>query len=82
MDLLRFLFLLPVRLLRAIGHVLGLLLRPLFGDVRWSAPGWMHVVQRRPLRSAGILFAAARHLADSNPSNRPTNAMAALALID
>jgi len=58
MDLLRFLFLLPVRLLRAIGHVLGLLLRPLFGDVRWSAPGWMHVVQRRPLRSAGILFAA------------------------
>lgn len=58
MDLLRFLFLLPLRLLRTIGHLLGLLLRPLLGDVRWSAPGWMLAVQRRPLRAAGLLLAA------------------------
>ncbi len=58
MDLLRFLFLLPVRLLRAIGHLLGLLLRPLLGEVSWAAPGWMLAVRRRPLRSAGILLAA------------------------
>ncbi|MFK2875871.1 alpha-2-macroglobulin [Rhodanobacter hydrolyticus] len=58
MDLLRFLLLLPVRLLRMAGHVLGWILRPLLGNVQWSAPGWMHVVRRNPLRSAGTLLAA------------------------
>jgi uncharacterized protein YfaS (alpha-2-macroglobulin family) len=46
MDLLRFLLLLPMRLLRALGHGLGWLLRPVIGNVSWSAPGWMHVVSR------------------------------------
>ena len=58
MDLLRFLFLLPVRLLRIAGRALGLVLRPLLGEVRWSAPGWMRAVRRHPLRSAGILLGA------------------------
>ncbi|MBA2078486.1 alpha-2-macroglobulin [Rhodanobacter sp. PCA2] len=58
MDLLRFLLLLPLRLLRIVGHALGWALRPLFGDLAWSAPGWMHAVQRRPLRAAGILLGA------------------------
>jgi len=58
MGLLRFLFLLPARLLRAVAHLLGLLLRPLFGEVSWAAPGWMLAARRRPLRSAGIALAA------------------------
>ncbi|MGC1550547.1 MAG: MG2 domain-containing protein, partial [Rhodanobacter sp.] len=57
MDLLRFLLLLPVRLLRALGYVLGLILRPLVGNVSWSAPSWMLTVKRRPLHSAGALLA-------------------------
>lgn len=58
MDLLRFLLLLPVRLLRAVGRALGWALRPLLGNVQWSAPGWMHAVRRNPLRSAGAVLAA------------------------
>ena len=58
MDLLRFLLLLPVSLLRIVAHALGCVLRPLFGNVQWSAPGWMHLVRRNPLRSAGSLLAA------------------------
>lgn len=57
MDLLRFLLLLPVRLLRALGYAIGLILRPLIGNVSWSAPGWMLAVKRRPLHSAGALLA-------------------------
>ena len=53
MDLLRFLLGLPVRLVRGLLAVIGLLLRPLVGDVHWTAPHWMPaaaaVVRRRPL---------------------------------
>jgi hypothetical protein len=59
MDLLRFLLLLPVRLLRGIVIALGWLLSPLVGQVNWSAPGWMHAVRRRPLHSLGIVAAVA-----------------------
>ncbi len=65
MDLLRFLLLLPVRLLRALWIVIGWLssllgrlaarlLRPLVGDMNlsWYAPEWMRVVQRRPKHAA------------------------------
>ena len=57
MDLLRFLLLLPVRLLRALLHVIGLGLRPLIGNMSWSAPSWMLLVKRKPLHSAGALLA-------------------------
>src|SRR5579875_1711574 len=59
MDLLRFLLLLPVRLLRGIVTALGWLLSPLVGQVNWSAPGWMHAVRRRPLHSLGIVATVA-----------------------
>ncbi|GGA01623.1 alpha-2-macroglobulin [Dyella caseinilytica] len=59
MDLLRFLLLLPVRLVRGVLAALAWLLRPLVGQVNWSAPGWMHWVRRRPLHSAGIVLVAA-----------------------
>ena len=38
MDLLRFLLLLPLRLVRGLFVGIGLVLRPLLGDVSWSAP--------------------------------------------
>jgi len=37
MDLLRFLLLLPLRLLRGLLTGIGLLLRPLVGQINWSA---------------------------------------------
>lgn len=46
---------LPVRLARALGHALAFLLRPLFGDVRWSAPPWLRVVRARPRQSLGLV---------------------------
>ena len=52
MDLLRYLLLLPMRLLRALGHGIGWLLRPVIGNLSWSAPEWMHAVKRRPRQSA------------------------------
>ena len=55
MDLLRFLLLLPVRLVRGLLSALAWILGPLVGQVTWSAPGWMHAVRRRPLHSAAIL---------------------------
>ncbi len=42
MDLLRFLLLLPVRLVRGLLSALAWILGPLVGQVTWSAPGWMH----------------------------------------
>lgn len=57
MDLLRWLLRLPMRLLRALGRVLGFVLRPLLGDFTWSAPRWMRSVARRPRTSAGIVTA-------------------------
>ena len=59
MDLLRFLASLPLRLLRGIVAVIALLLRPIFGQMSWSAPTWMPAtggwVRRRPLHAAGVL---------------------------
>ena len=56
MDLLRFLLLLPVRLVRGLLSAFAWILGPLIGQVTWSAPGWMHVVRRRPLHSAAVLL--------------------------
>ncbi|TBR39310.1 MULTISPECIES: alpha-2-macroglobulin [Dyella] len=62
MDLLRFLLMLPVRLVRGALWLLGLLLRPLFGGLSWTAPAWMPAsatfVRQRPLRAAGMLAGA------------------------
>lgn len=62
MDLLRFLVLLPVQLLRGLLYLVGLALAPLLGRVSWSAPAWMPVtaalVRRRPLACATGVLAA------------------------
>ncbi|KRE89129.1 alpha-2-macroglobulin [Frateuria sp. Soil773] len=61
MDLLRFLLLLPVRLVRGLLYGIAWILRPLVGSVAWSAPAWMPAsaaaVRRRPLHFAGALAA-------------------------
>src|SRR5580698_4644189 len=60
MDLLRFLLMLPVRLVRGFFYLLGLILRPLIGHVSWSAPSWAPAtgtaIRRRPLHFAGGLL--------------------------
>ena len=65
MDLLRFLLLLPLRLVRGLFAGMGLILRPLLGDVSWSAPVWLPAtggwIRRRPARASGLLVAT--HLA-------------------
>ncbi|WP_425490421.1 alpha-2-macroglobulin family protein [Dyella mobilis] len=38
---------------------LGWILRPLLGEVSWAAPGWMHLVRRRPLQSAAACLSVA-----------------------
>jgi len=62
MDLLRFLLLLPVRLVRGLLTGIGWLLRPLLGELHWSAPAWMPATaaaaRRRPLHFAGGAAAA------------------------
>lgn len=62
MDLLRFLLMLPVRLVGDAFWLMGLVLRPLLGDIAWRAPNWMPAsasfVRQRPLRAAS-LFATA-----------------------
>jgi hypothetical protein len=62
MDLLRFLLLLPVRLVRGLLRGLGWLLAPVLGRMSWSAPAWMpataSLVRRRPLACAGSALAA------------------------
>ncbi|PXV60615.1 hypothetical protein SAMN04487785_102341 [Dyella jiangningensis] len=62
MDLLRFLLLLPLRLLRGLFAGIGLILRPLVGQVSWSVPAWLPAtggwVRRRPVHAAGTLLAA------------------------
>lgn len=57
MDLLKWLAMLPWRLLRGVGHALAFLLRPLLGEFRWSAPGWTHSVRRHPRAAGGIVVA-------------------------
>jgi len=67
MDLLRFLAMLPVRLLRGLGWLLAFLLRPIFGNVAWSAPAWVtatgKAARQHPLKFtgtiAGVLLLAA-----------------------
>ena len=59
MDLLRFLLLLPGRLVTGLLNALGWMLAPLVGQISWSAPAWMHVVRRRPVQSVVAVLAAA-----------------------
>lgn len=54
MDLLKWLAMLPLRALRMVLRVLGLLLRPLLGRFAWTPPRWADAARRRPRRSAGI----------------------------
>ncbi len=62
MDLLRFLLLLPLRLLRGLFAGIALVLRPLLGQLSWSAPAWLPAtgawVRRRPAKAAGVLVGA------------------------
>ncbi|QWT19396.1 alpha-2-macroglobulin family protein [Bacillus sp. NP157] len=62
MDLLRFIAMLPVRLLRGLGWLLGFLLRPLFGNVAWSAPAWVpatgRAARQHPLKFTGSIAGA------------------------
>ncbi|MGN6480376.1 MAG: alpha-2-macroglobulin family protein, partial [Luteibacter sp.] len=62
MDLLRFLAMLPVRLLRGLGWLLGFVLRPLFGNIAWSAPAWVpatgRAARQHPLKFTGTIAGA------------------------
>ena len=62
MDLLRFLLLLPIRLVLFASRILGHALRPLVGNVSWSAPAWMRFaatsVRRYPWQLAGVVSCA------------------------
>jgi uncharacterized protein YfaS (alpha-2-macroglobulin family) len=63
MDILRFLFVLPFRLVRGLFHLVMMILRPVFGTVSWSAPAWAAAtsaaIRRHPWRFAcGVLGAA------------------------
>jgi uncharacterized protein YfaS (alpha-2-macroglobulin family) len=63
MDLLRWLAMLPLRMLRGLGRVLAFLLRPLLGDFTWTAPRWMRIVAARPRASIGVFIAVVAFLA-------------------
>ncbi|WP_430389647.1 alpha-2-macroglobulin [Dyella sp. 20L07] len=62
MDLLRFLLLLPLRLLRGVLAGVALVLRPLLGQIGWTPPGWLPAtgawIRRRPIHAAGLLVIA------------------------
>jgi uncharacterized protein YfaS (alpha-2-macroglobulin family) len=62
MAILRFLFVLPLRVLRGLFHLIGKILRPVFGSVAWSAPAWAPAtgaaIRRRPRRFAGGVLGA------------------------
>lgn len=63
MDLLRFLLLLPIRAIGFVWRLLGRVLRPLVGDVSWTAPAWLGLtataVRRRPWHAGGAVLLAA-----------------------
>src|SRR5471032_2985434 len=63
MDILRFLFVLPLRLVRGLFHLVVMVLRPVFGSVSWSPPAWAPAggaaIRRRPRRFAGGVLGAA-----------------------
>ncbi|MGK8206948.1 MG2 domain-containing protein [Burkholderia cenocepacia] len=62
MDLLRFLLLLPIRAIGFVWRLLGRVLRPLVGDVSWTAPAWLDLtataVRRRPWHAGGAVLLA------------------------
>ncbi|MGS0894645.1 MG2 domain-containing protein [Burkholderia stagnalis] len=62
MDLLRFLLLLPIRAAGFVWRLLGRVLRPLVGDVSWTAPAWPRfaasAVRRRPWHAGGLVLLA------------------------
>ncbi len=55
MDLLRFVVLLPLRLLRQVLRIAGWLLQPLVGRIQWTAPSWARAARRRPRRALGLV---------------------------
>jgi uncharacterized protein YfaS (alpha-2-macroglobulin family) len=59
MDLLRFIASLPLRLVRGLFWLLGLALRPIFGNVSWSAPAWVpatgRAARQHPLKFTGTI---------------------------
>jgi len=61
MDLLRFLLMLPVRLVRGLFRGLGWILRPVLGNVSWSAPTWAPAtgaaIKRKPRQFASGFLA-------------------------
>ncbi|NID16432.1 alpha-2-macroglobulin [Luteibacter yeojuensis] len=61
MDLLRFIALLPVRVVRGFFRLLAWALRPVFGNLAWSAPAWMPATGRaarhHPVKFAGTVAA-------------------------
>jgi uncharacterized protein YfaS (alpha-2-macroglobulin family) len=61
MDLLRFLASLPLRLARGLAWLLALILRPVFGQMSWSAPAWVpatgNAARSHPLKFAGTVAA-------------------------
>jgi uncharacterized protein YfaS (alpha-2-macroglobulin family) len=63
MDILRFLFVLPLRLVRGLFHLIVMISRPVFGSVEWSPPAWAPVaeaaIRRRPRRFVGAVLGAA-----------------------
>ncbi|VWB33645.1 alpha-2-macroglobulin [Burkholderia pseudomultivorans] len=76
MDLLRFLLLLPIRAIGFVWRLLGRVLRPLLGDVSWTAPAWLGLtataVRRRPWHAGGaVLLAAALAAAGYWYKHRP-----------
>ena len=62
MDILRFLFVLPWRLVRGLFRLIAKITRPVFGSVSWSAPAWAPAagasIRRRPRRFAGVVLGA------------------------
>jgi uncharacterized protein YfaS (alpha-2-macroglobulin family) len=59
MDLLRFIASLPARLLRGLLWLLGAVLRPVFGNMSWSAPAWVpatgRTARQHPLKFIGTI---------------------------
>jgi alpha-2-macroglobulin len=62
MDILRFLFVLPLRLVRGLLHLIMMILRPVFGSIEWSPPAWAPgagaAIRRRPRRFVGAVLGA------------------------
>lgn len=59
MDLLKWLAVLPLRLLRGLGFACAWALRPLLGDFTWTPPRWMRFVRNHPRETAGGVAAVA-----------------------